>query len=233
MKNHQAVILVAGGTGERSGQKIPKQFVEILNKPIILHSAEKFFYYNSQIVVVVVCHNTYTEKCQNLFRQYLPDAENIYYTNGGETRFHSVKNGLEFLRQINFEGVVAVHDAARPCVSVSLIKRCFEIAAQKRNAIPSVPLNESIRQIKDDNNTMVFRENYRIVQTPQCANFSTLYNAFQQPYQPVFTDDANVLETFGEIIHLIDGETTNIKITYPMDFIIAENILSSQQKISL
>lgn len=233
MKNHQAVILVAGGTGERSGQKIPKQFVEILNKPIILHSAEKFFYYNSQIVVVVVCHNTYTEKCQNLFRQYFPDMKNIYYTIGGETRFHSVKNGLECLRQINFDGIVAVHDAARPCVSVSLIKRCFELAAQKGNAIPSVPLNESIRQIKDDNNTMAFREHYKIVQTPQCADFSILYNAFRQPYQPVFTDEANVLETYGQKIFLTEGDSFNIKITYPVDFIIAENILSSQQKISL
>jgi 2-C-methyl-D-erythritol 4-phosphate cytidylyltransferase len=233
MNEQQAVIIVAGGTGERSGQKIPKQFVEILSKPIIIHTAEKFFTYHPQIVMLVVCHKEYMERCQELFQKYFFDVKNIHYTTGGPTRFHSVKNGLEYLMHLNFNGLVAVHDAARPCVSVHLIRKCFEMAQQKGNAIPAIALNESIRQIKNESNTMAFRDNYRIVQTPQCADFSTLYRAFQQPYRDIFTDEANVLETFGETIHLIDGETTNIKITYPIDFIIAENILSSQQKISL
>jgi len=233
MNEQQAVIIVAGGTGERSGQKIPKQFVEILSKPVIIHTAEKFFTYRSQIVTLVVCHNEYMERCQSLFQKYFYDIKNIHYATGGPTRFHSVKNGLEYLMHLNFNGLVAVHDAARPCVSVSLIKRCFETAQQKGNAIPAIALKESIRQIKNESNTMAFRDNYRIVQTPQCADFSLLYNAFQQPYQPIFTDEANVLETFGETIHLVAGENTNIKITYPIDFIVAENILSSQQKISL
>lgn len=226
----QAVIIVAGGIGERSGQMIPKQFVEILQKPIIIYSAEKFLEYNSNIHLIIVCHNQYIQHCQSIFEKYFHTIKyNII--EGGATRFHSVKNGLEFLHQKNFEGIVAIHDAARPCISNQLIQKCFDTAQQKGNAIPVIPLSESIRKIDGDKNTFVNRENLRIVQTPQCALFATIYKAFQQEYQPIFTDEANVLENYGEKIHLIDGEKNNIKITYPIDFKLAEIILSNQKSI--
>ncbi|MEW6772420.1 MAG: 2-C-methyl-D-erythritol 4-phosphate cytidylyltransferase [Bacteroidota bacterium] len=223
----EAVIIVAGGIGERSRQNIPKQFVEILQKPIIIYSAEKFLRYNSNIHLIIVCHKQYIQHCQNIFEKYFHTSKyNII--EGGATRFHSVKNGLEFLHQKNFEGIVAIHDAARPCISNELIQRCFQTAQQKGNAIPVIPLSESIRKINDNKNTFANRDNFRIVQTPQCAVFSTIYKAFQQEYHPIFTDEANVLENYGEKIHLIDGEKNNIKITYPIDFKLAEIILSNQ-----
>ncbi|GAB4449855.1 MAG: 2-C-methyl-D-erythritol 4-phosphate cytidylyltransferase [Bacteroidia bacterium] len=230
LSHSQAVIIVAGGIGERSGQNIPKQFIEILQKPIIIYSAEKFLKYNSDIHLIIVCHKQYIQHCQKVFEKYF-HATKFSIIEGGATRFHSVKNGLEFLYQKNFEGIVAIHDAARPCFSLQLVQRCFEIAHQKDNAIPVIPLSESIRKIDGDKNTFVNRENLRIVQTPQCAVFSKIYKAFQQEYQNIFTDEANVLETFGEQIHLIEGEKNNIKITYPIDFKIAEIILSNQNNL--
>lgn len=221
---HTAVIIVAGGTGERSGQHIPKQFVSIHNKPIIIHSIKKFFQYNPNILTIVVCNKNYLNDCQYLLNQYFPDKK-IHITTGGETRFHSVKNGLEYLHQLHFEGIVAIHDAARPCVSKDLIQQCFEVAKKNINAIPAISMNESIRKVEGNSNTMAYRENFKIIQTPQCAEFSILYKAFQQNYQPVFTDEANVLETYGIKINLVEGEKNNIKITYPIDFIIAEHLL--------
>lgn len=223
----QSVLIVAGGIGERSGKNIPKQFVELNNKPIIIHSAENFFYYDSDILMIIVCHPDFLNTCKKLFQSYLPE-KSIHFTTGGETRFHSVKNGMEYLKQINFQGIVAVHDAARPCVSTTLIKKCFETAQLKGNAIPAIPLNESIRKITGDKNTIAYREEYKIIQTPQCADFSVLYNAFQQNYQNIFTDEANVLESYGKELFLEEGEKTNIKITYSIDFYLAEKILSTQ-----
>ncbi|MCX7727919.1 MAG: 2-C-methyl-D-erythritol 4-phosphate cytidylyltransferase [Bacteroidia bacterium] len=227
MYSQQAVVIVAGGTGERSGQNIPKQFVHVLNKPVIVFSIEKFLEYDSNIELVVVCHENFVENCRQIFQVYFPN-KNIPIIKGGITRFHSVKNGLEFLQQKKFSGIVAVHDAARPCVSVSLIKACFEFAQSNENAIPSISITESIRQVENGISKRVDRNQFKIIQTPQCADFSIIYNAFKQNYQDVFTDEANVLESFGETIHLIEGERNNIKITYPIDFILAEYILSQK-----
>jgi 2-C-methyl-D-erythritol 4-phosphate cytidylyltransferase len=229
MKMNYALVLVAGGIGERSQQKIPKQFVEINQTPVIIHSLNSFLKFHSDLMAVIVCHPNYINVCQNLIQKFFSDKSNIFITKGGETRFHSVKNGLEFLQSKNFSGIVAVHDAARPCLSQSLIQRCFKMASEKGNAIPSIPLNESIRIIKNNENTMADRSQFVIIQTPQCAEFSILYKAFQQKYQPIFTDEANVLETFGEKINLCEGEKNNIKITYLIDFEIARLILEQNK----
>lgn len=222
---NKAVIIVAGGIGERSGQKIPKQFIDIHQKPIIIHSIEKFYKYDSNILITVVCHSDYIAHCQTIIQTHVSNYS-IDIVAGGNTRFHSVKNGLIHLHQLNFNGIVAVHDAARPCVSSYLIKKCFDAAMEKNICIPAIPLNESIRKVSDNgSNTYVSRKDYRIIQTPQCANFSLLYNAFQQDYIELFTDEANVLEHYGEKIYLIEGEQNNLKITYPIDFKIAEILL--------
>lgn len=224
-----ALILVAGGTGERARKNIPKQFVEILQKPVIVYSLESFLKYQPAMTVVVVVHPKYQDYCRALMQKYFPKGEDIHIASGGETRFHSVKNGLMYLNTLHFDGLVAVHDAARPCVPVPLIKRCFETAQQYGNAIPAVPLSESIRQKKNNyQNTMANRNQFVIVQTPQCAHFSVLYKAFQMPYQDLFTDEANVLETFGEQIYLYEGDKNNIKLTYPVDFELASVILKQK-----
>ncbi len=226
MKN-KAVVLVAGGSGERAKSNTPKQFVELYQKPILVHALEKFISTYKDIICIIVTHESYLSYTKEIVSRYFPNTFEIHYTQGGKTRFESVKNGLEMLNQLQFNGIVAIHDAARPCISKTLINRCFEIAEKKGNAIPVIPITESIRYINGSDNKFVRRDDFVIVQTPQCVDFKTLYNAFQQAYQEQFTDEANVLEHCGEKINLCEGEKHNIKITYPIDFEIAKVIIES------
>ncbi len=221
-----ALVLVAGGVGERANRSIPKQFVEIHRKPVLIHTLEKFIEYDKDIISVIVCHPQYIDYCCEIKKRFLGNYE-ISIITGGKTRFHSVKNGLNFLRSIDFNGIVAVHDAARPCINTKLIARCFDTAYQFGNAIPAIPISETIREIKGENSIVADRNKYVIIQTPQCAQFPTIFQAFQQDYQPIFTDEANVLEYYGEKIKIVEGEKNNIKITYPFDFELASLILQS------
>lgn len=222
-----AFVVVAGGVGERTQKNIPKQFVEIHQKPIIIYSLEVFSKVHPDALIVIACHKEYIEYCKTLIQKYLPTSSNIVVIEGGKTRFHSVKNSLDFLHQIKFSGIVAVHDAARPCITTQLVQTCLQEAEKYTNAIPAIPMYESIRQITTNGNTMVDRSQFVVVQTPQCAMFDTIYKAFQQTYKEIFTDEANVLESFGIPIHLCDGDKNNIKITYPIDFEIASLILKT------
>ena len=222
-----AFVVVAGGVGERTQKTVPKQFVEIHQKPIIIYSLEIFSKIHPDASIVIACHKDYIEYCKMLIQKYLPSSSNISVIEGGKTRFHSVKNGLVFLNQLKFSGIVAVHDAARPCITSRLVQNCLNEAEKHSNAIPVIPMYESIRQITPNGNTMADRSQFVVVQTPQCAMFDTIYKAFQQPYKDLFTDEANVLESFGIPIHLCAGDKNNIKITYPIDFEIASLILKT------
>ncbi len=213
------VIIVAGGTGTRMQSNIPKQFIEIKGKPILIHTIEKFIEFDEYINIVVVVHKDYLTDTNFMLAEHFPD-KNIQITTGGETRFHSVKNGLNCVSNKN--DIVGIHDAARPFVSTATIKRCFETAATKGNAIPVVPVNESMRMVTNGINKAVRRDDYKIVQTPQCFVVSVIKQAFEQDYSPFFTDDATVLEGMDETIHLVEGNPENIKITNPYDLKFAE-----------
>lgn len=213
------IIIVAGGTGSRMRSTIPKQFIEIHGKPVLIHTIDKFIEFDEHINVVVVVHKDYLTDANFMLAEYFPD-KNIQIVAGGETRFHSVKNGLNCI--VNKNDIVGIHDAARPLVSVDTIKRCFETAAEKGNAIPVVPVYESLRMVTNGINKAVSRDDYKIVQTPQCFVVSKIKEAFNQSYSPFFTDDATVLEGMDETIYLVDGNTENIKITNPEDLKKAE-----------
>lgn len=213
------IIIVAGGTGTRMQSNIPKQFIEVKGKPILIHTIEKFIDFDEYINVIVSVHKDYIAEANFMLAEHFPD-KNIQTVLGGETRFHSVKNGLNCI--INKNDVVGIHDAARPFVSVDTIKRCFETAAKKGNAIPVAPINESLRMITNGINKAVRRDDYKIIQTPQCFIVSKIKEAFEQPYSPFFTDDATVLEAMDESINLVDGNVENIKITNPYDLKFAE-----------
>lgn len=217
------VIIVAGGTGTRMQSNVPKQFIEIHQKPILIHTIEKFFDFDEFINVIVCVHKDYVTEANFMLAEFFPE-KNIQVVLGGETRFHSVKNGLNSISNKN--DIVGIHDAARPLVSVETIKRCFETAAQKGNAIPVIPVNESLRMVTNTINKAVSRDDYQIVQTPQCFVVSKIKEAFEQPYSPFFTDDATVLEGMDETIYLVEGNTENIKITNPEDLKKAELYLS-------
>lgn len=213
------IIIVAGGTGTRMQSSIPKQFIEIKGKPILIHTIEKFIEFDEYINVIVCVHKDYLTDANFMLAEYFPD-KNVTTVLGGETRFHSVKNGLNCIKTKN--DIIGIHDAARPFVSVDTIKRCFETAALKGNAIPVSPVNESLRMVTNGINKAVSRDDYKIVQTPQCFIAEKIQKAFEQPFTPFFTDDATVLERMDEEIFLVEGNPENIKITNPDDIKFAE-----------
>jgi 2-C-methyl-D-erythritol 4-phosphate cytidylyltransferase len=219
MNSHYNIIIVAGGTGTRMQSTIPKQFIEIKGKPIIIHTIEKFIEFDEFINVIVCVHKDYLTDANFMLAEYFPD-KNIQIVVGGDTRFQSVKNGLDCITNPN--DIVGIHDAARPFVSHNTIKKCFETASKKGNAIPVVTVNESLRLVTNGINKAVSRDDYKIVQTPQCFLVSLIQKAFQQPFSPFFTDDATVLEGIDEPIYLVDGNSENIKITNPDDIKYAE-----------
>ncbi|MGZ4038440.1 MAG: IspD/TarI family cytidylyltransferase, partial [Bacteroidia bacterium] len=158
--------------------------------------------------------------------QYFPE-KNICLCEGGDTRFHSVKNGLAHVKDSN--GVVGIHDAARPLVSVETIRNCFETAAQKGNAVPVISLSESLRHIENNLSRAVNRSDYKIVQTPQCFKTGLIKTAFEQDYSSAFTDDATVAEQAGLKINLVEGNPENIKITTPADLVIANAFMEMER----
>ncbi len=219
----KSVIIVAGGSGSRMSSDIPKQFLLIGNHPILMHTIKRFYDYDKTIQIILVLPSS-----QQLFWQSLCQKHDftISHTiaNGGETRFHSVKNGLEC---ISDDFIVAIHDGVRPFVSRETIERCFETAAKKGNAIPAIEVVDSLRFVNKNENTSVSRNDYRLIQTPQVFKSFLIKKAFAQAYDTSFTDDAGVLEKMGETLFLVEGNKENIKITTPYDLLIANAILKA------
>lgn len=215
------VIIVAGGSGTRINSAVPKQFLELQGKPILMHTIEKFAAAIPEINIVLVLSSAFKEQWKTLCAKHNFNLS-LLLTDGGETRFHSVKNGLALVPD---QCIVGVHDAARPLVNTRTIINAFQTAEQKGNASPAISLNESIRELRNNGNIAVDRNNYLIIQTPQCFHSSLIKKAFLQEYRSTFTDDASVLEAMGEKINLIEGNRENIKITTPQDLIIAEALM--------
>ena len=213
-------IIVAGGKGLRMNGEMPKQFIALAGKPILMHTIEAFVRYDAGINIVLVLPEAQIPFWQDLCKKYAFSQQYII-AKGGETRFHSVKNGLAL---IDGEGLVAVHDGVRPLVSCATIERCFAAAAKYRAVVPVVDSVDSIRQIVDTENIAVERAAFKLVQTPQVFDVQLLKNAYKQSFSPAFTDDASVVESFGAKIHLVEGNRENIKITTPFDLQIA-NVL--------
>lgn len=221
------VIIVAGGIGTRMKADRPKQFIEINGVPIIVKTIQCFVSYNPQIKVIISVHKNYKAYLEGLIEKHGFQNYSIQITIGGETRFESVKNGLELITQE--QSIVGIHDAARPFVSNETIVSCYKIAAEKGNAIPSISVNDSMRKISNNINVAVNRNEYKIIQTPQCFISHKIKQAFLQPYSSAFTDDATVLEHTGEKINLVEGDAENIKITSPHDLLIAKTLLHDQR----
>ncbi len=213
------VIIVAGGSGTRMKSSTPKQFLEINKTPVIILSIQKFLKYRSMINIVIAVHPNFKKELTAICKKYFP-KKSIQITLGGDTRYQSVKNALKLIPE--GKGVVGIHDAARPFVSVAVIKNCYSVATKKGNAIPAITLSESIRKAGDKKNKAVDRTKFKIIQTPQCFNISLIKKAFTKKYSSAFTDDATVLESIGEKINLVEGNYENIKITNPNDLIIAK-----------
>lgn len=218
------IIIVAGGKGLRMGSDIPKQFLPIAGKPILMRTIERFYEYNPALGIILV----------------LPESQQIYWkelcdkyefrvphqiANGGDTRFQSSKNGLALIPD-DADGVVGIHDGVRPFVSKEVIGECFETAREEYAAIPVYAVTDTLRYIDQrGGGKNVLRSDYRIVQTPQTFDISLAKQAFNQSYKEQFTDDASVVESLGCQVAMVEGNRENIKITTPFDIKVAEALL--------
>ena len=212
------VIIVAGGKGLRMSADVPKQFILLKNKPILMHTIETFFNFDNSFKIILVLPKEHITLWQQLCEEY-GFYINCAVAEGGAERFFSVKNGLNLVEQ---NSIVAIHDGVRPFVSKDTLENCFATAEKFGNAVPVVTLNESVRWVENEKNHHINRSNLRIVQTPQVFRSDILQAAYQQPFSEYFTDDASVVETFGEKINLVEGNIENIKITTKNDLKIAE-----------
>ena len=221
MTDSKIAIIVAGGKGERMQADIPKQFIELQGKPVLMHTLEVFRRYDASVQLILVLPSVQFGFWNELCRKH-----NFTLTHqvvaGGQTRFQSVKNGLEAVKA---PALVAVHDGVRPLVSVETIARCFDEAAKRDAVIPVVDSVDSIRQLTENGSQSVDRTAYKLVQTPQIFNSEILKKAYEQDFSPLFTDDASVAEAIGVKIHLVEGNRENIKITTEFDLRIAEILI--------
>lgn len=217
------IIIVAGGKGLRMGSDIPKQFLPIGGKPVLMRTLERFREYSAELQIILVLPEAQQAYWHQLCEEYHFDVE---YTlaNGGRTRFHSVQNGLAKVPD-NAQGVVGVHDGVRPFPSIEVIKNCYETARTKKAVIPVIPVVETVRHLEGEKSVTVPRGDYRLVQTPQTFDIQLLKAANRQPYNDGFTDDASVVESYGYEITLVEGNRENIKITTPYDLKIAEVLI--------
>ena len=217
------VIIVAGGKGLRMGSDIPKQFLPIGGKPVLMRTLERFRAYDDALQIILVLPEAQQAYWRELCGQYHFDVE-YQLANGGQTRFHSVQNGLALVPD-EAEGVVGVHDGVRPFPSIEVIRNCYETARTKKAVIPVIPVVETVRHLEGEKSLTVPRGDYRLVQTPQTFDIQLLKAANRQPYNDGFTDDASVVESYGFEITLVEGNRENIKITTPYDLKIAEVLL--------
>jgi len=222
--NSEYAIIVAGGKGTRIKSKLPKQFLELTGKPILLHTLEAFYRYSENITIVLVLLEDDFAIWNDICKKY-NFTKPILLQKGGETRFQSVKNGLE---KITGPGLVAIHDGVRPLVSEDIIGASFRLATVHQSAVAAVRLKESIRMTDQDNTKAMDRSRFRLIQTPQTFSIDLIKQAYQLKEDVTMTDDASVVEKLGHTISLFEGSYENIKITTPEDLIVAEALVKNR-----
>ena len=246
MNSGDYIIIVAGGKGLRMGSDIPKQFLPIGGKPVLMRTIERFREYSDDLQIILVLPEAQQDYWRQLCEDYHFDVA-YQLANGGQTRFHSVQNGLALIPD-DAEGVVGVHDGVRPFPSIEVIRNCYETARTRKAVIPVIPVVETVRHLFPESpdipenpespgnpgnpeapkyppSITVPRDEYRLVQTPQTFDIQLLKAANRQPYNDGFTDDASVVESYGHQITLVEGNRENIKITTPYDLKIAEVLI--------
>jgi 2-C-methyl-D-erythritol 4-phosphate cytidylyltransferase len=218
---YKYAVIVAGGTGSRMGGSLPKQFMLLRDKPVLYYSIKTFLDAYDDLEIILILPAAFTDIGEEIIDAYF-DKERIKIAIGGDTRFQSVKNGLKLVEE---ESIIFVHDAVRCLVSVSLVRRCYELAMQTGAAVPVIPSKDSVRILNDDGNGEVDRNKIMLVQTPQTFHSKILLPAFDIDYKDKFTDEATVVEAYGLKVSLAEGDETNIKITRPIDLLIAEKVI--------
>jgi len=221
-------VIVAGGSGLRMQTEIPKQFLLLNEKPVIMHTISAFFASTQKPEILVVLNEQHFGLWEILCKQYSFNLKHQLVT-GGNTRFDSVKAALDLIEE---EAVIAIHDAVRPLINPEIIAEAYEMALQKGNAVVAVPSKDSVRlKTSDDTSQSLNRSQIFLVQTPQTFQSKIIKKAYQQPYNQNFTDDASVAESAGEKIILLAGDQDNFKITFPTDLRVAEMILTEKSRM--
>lgn len=214
-------IIVAGGKGLRMGTEVPKQFLPIAGKPVLMHTINRFRAYDAHIKIILVLPKEQQEYWRELCAEY-HFTEDYQLADGGESRFQSCRNGLSMIPN-DAEGLVGIHDGVRPFVSNEAISRCYDAAEKEKAVIPVLPVTDTLRFVGDsDKGRNVLRSDYRVVQTPQVFDIQLLKKAYNQPESTSFTDDASVVESIGQAVTMVEGNRENIKITTPFDLKVAE-----------
>lgn len=219
-------IIVAGGNGKRMESDTPKQFLLLKDKPVLFYTINVFLKAFDDLQIILVLPVDFTEMGREIIDGYF-DKERIRITAGGDTRFQSVKNGLQLIED---ESIIFVHDGVRCLLSADLIKRCYAQAIETGSAIPAISSKDSVRLITEEGNEAIDRSKVKLIQTPQTFHSKILLPAFNIDYKDKFTDEATVVEAFGLKVFLLEGEENNIKITRPVDMHIAEKILDELEK---
>ncbi len=215
-----SVIITAGGIGKRMESEIPKQFLPVKEKPILMHTLEKFYHVDPTVQLLLTLPEIWIEYWEALLIDYdfkIPHR----VISGGKERYHSIQNALNYC----YGDYVAVHDGVRPLVSPETIRRCFDGAKKHGAVVPVLKINESLRKVTDSGTKAVDRNTYLIVQTPQCFKKSILEEAYKQPFHKKITDDASLVEEMGVKIYTEEGNFENIKITSQPDLIYSELFL--------
>ncbi len=219
-------VIVAGGQGTRMNAETPKQFMMLNNKPLLYYTVKTFLETYPDISIILVLPEEHLELGKEIVDAYF-DAGSILITNGGRSRFHSVQNGLQHVLE---ESIVFVHDAVRCLLSAALLGRCYDAALEFGTAIPVVHCTDSVRLMTDEGNEVVNRAQLRLVQTPQTFHSKIILPAFAGiDLKDYFTDEATVVEAFGLKVHLVEGEERNIKITKPIDLLVAAQLMQSDK----
>jgi 2-C-methyl-D-erythritol 4-phosphate cytidylyltransferase len=215
---HKSLVLVAGGSGRRMGSKVPKQFLSLAGKPVLMHTIQRFLDYDKLIEIILVLPIDQVSYWDKLCIQHNFAARHKIAI-GGQTRYESVRNGFKYVQKDSLTGI---HDGVRPLVSLSVIANCYEQAELHGSAIPCIGVTETVRQVDKMGSRLVNRESLKLIQTPQVFQYDILENSLQQDYSEEFTDDATVVEAAGYTVNLTNGNPENIKITTPADLKIAE-----------
>jgi len=218
-------LITAGGSGSRMKTDIPKQFLLLNKKPVLMHTINIFLKYSAQINIILVLPASEISHWEDICQKYRFKVLHKV-VEGGPTRFQSVKNGLKYVPD---EALVAIHDGVRPLVSLDTIGRCFSFAERFGNAVPVMPVTDSVRMVDGSFSKHISRESLRLVQTPQTFHASLIKKAYQQNFQDFFTDDASVLESTHQRIYLVDGNQENLKLTNPFDMLLAKAFMQPQK----
>jgi 2-C-methyl-D-erythritol 4-phosphate cytidylyltransferase len=224
---HKYAVIVAGGSGSRMGSATPKQFLMLNDKPLLYYTVKTFLEAFDDLQIILVLPEQYTDLGREIIDAYF-DYSRIQITAGGETRFHSVKNGLQLVRQ---DSIVFVHDAVRCLMTTDLIHRCYQNTLHSGSAVPVIRCKDSVRMLNEEgnDNEVLDRNKIVLVQTPQTFHSRILLPAFEIDYKERFTDEATVVESFGLKVSLVEGEEDNIKITRPVDLLFAEALLGQRE----